>query len=193
MKLLQAFLSLSLMMLFACDQVKKTQYSFDEINWTISIPDDYDIASADEVEETGNTSKKAFEYIDSTLDFSATKNLLTIRKGELNYFTAAITPFNAQKSDWNMSNNNVKKALVQGFQNQTSSVSIDSSTSKTLLQGIPFCKFQLTLTYPGNNIAHILVYSRLHKGYDFGVVICYVDYNIGSNLEEIFLQSHFEK
>jgi hypothetical protein len=83
--------------------------------------------------------------------------------------------------------------LVQGFQNQTSSVSIDSSTSKTLLQGIPFCKFQLTLTYPGNNIVQILVYSRLDKGYDFGVVICYVDNNIGSTLEDIFLQSHFEK
>ncbi len=193
MKLLQAILLLSLVPLFACNQVKKTQYSFNEINWTISVPDSYDIASADEVEETGNRSKKAIEYIDSTLDFSATKDLITIRKGELNYFTAAITPFDPRTQDWELSNSNVKKAIVQGFKNQTTSVSIDSSTSQIFLNNIQFGKFKLTLTYPDNNIVHILVYNRIHNGYDFGVLVCYVDDLIGKNLNQIFLNSELKK
>jgi hypothetical protein len=192
MKPLQAILSLSLMLLLACNQ-KKSYYNFHEINWSINVPEDYDIDGPDEVEEAGNKSKKAFEYIDSTIDFSTTKNLITIRKGELNYFTAAITPFDARKTDWNISNNNVKTALVKGFKVQLPSVGIDSATTKIIIQNLEFSKFDLNLKYLGNNTVHIIIYSKLYKGYDFGVVICYTDDELGKDLNNIFLNSSFEQ
>ncbi len=173
------------------NEERKTRYYFPQIGWALDVPEMFEVLDSTEMETLNNEGKSSFEKsTGNTLDFSSTKNLISIKKGELNYLRAGITPYPHDYKEWLESYANVKSDLVRSFQTITSELKIDSSSSIEVHDGIEFDKFDLKLTFSDNRIMNIILYSKLFKGYDFGVAIFYADENIlVRNLKIYFLEA----
>jgi len=182
--------------LLSCNsRVKTKEYNFSQVGWTIAVPEDLIAMDSSQIQTQNVKGRNAIEKtLDTTVDFSATKTLISFQQNKLNNFSATITPFDPSlDGDWYEQNQAVKEILFNTFQSQIPDVKIDTSSTIEVINALEFQVFKAELTYPNQMILKTLLYSKLHKGYDFGITITYVDEKIGKKLSAILLSSRFTK
>ena|SRR5688572_4962404 len=199
MRPLTITLFLTITLLSCMGQIKSKpatkEFIFSQIGWKIEVPSDFTIMDSAQVESLTNKGKNALEKTyDTTIDFTSTKTLISITKGQYNYFASTITPFDPkQDGDWDEANSALKDIIVETFQAQAPSMKIDTSSSVEMINGLEFQKFHVVTTYPNKMVMNTFMYSRLHKGFDHGINISYTDEKIGKELMEILAFSKFDK
>jgi hypothetical protein len=182
--------------LFGCKEKYETkEHNFPEVGWTISLPTDFKMMDSAQIQQLNNKGATAIQNTyDTTIDFAQTKTLFSMTEGQYNYMTATLTAFNAERDgNWFENNEGLKVVLMETFRSQTPGVKIDSSSTTKNIGGLEFSVFQLDLVYPNKMKMRMNSYSRLHKGYDFGITMCYVDEAEGKKLENAVLTSKFIK
>jgi CRISPR/Cas system CSM-associated protein Csm2 small subunit len=182
--------------LFGCkDAVKTKQYHFSQLGWTINVPADLEIMDAAQIEKLNEKGRAAIEKtLDTAVDFSATKTLISITKNKLNNFTATITPFNVtEDGNWAEQNESLKLIMMETFKTQAPGAAMDTSSATESINGVSFQVFKTKLALPNNINLVTLMYSKLYKEFDFGVTITYVDAKTGKQLQDILSSSSFKK
>ena len=161
------------------------QFQFPQVGWKIKVPSDFTIMDSAQVAAMDDK---------SATDFGTTKTLISFTKGQYNFFSSTITPFDPERDgDWNEVNSKLKNVILETLRTQASAIKIDTSSSVETIDGLEFHKFQITTTYQNKLVMNTLRYRRLHKGFDYGINISYTDENVGKELQLILASSKFDK
>ena len=160
------------------------QFQFPQVGWKIKVPSDFTIMDSAQVAVMDNTAN----------DSGTSKTLISFSKGQYNFFSSTITPFDpARDGDWNGVNSKLKNVILETLRTQAAAIKIDTSSSVETIDGLEFHKFQIVTTYQSKLVMHTLRYRRLHKGFDYGINISYTDENVGNELQSILASSKFDK
>lgn len=172
---------------------EKKVLTFKEIGWTITIPDGF--AVLDSAKQAANNQKGEKVLEKSTgleIDASATRTLVSINNGPLSYLSATITPYNeATDGDYNEVSQQVNDILYQSMSEQVKGAPVDSATTTIIYGSLPFRKFTLKIKLNDQLTMVMVMLSRLHKGFDFGISYIYTDEKGRLALEGMIEKSTF--
>jgi hypothetical protein len=184
MRLIILTLILTITLLSVKSQVKQShQFQFLQVGWKIKVPPEFTIMDSAQVAAMGDNGA-----------FGTTKTLISFSKGQYNFFSSTITPFDPQRDgDWNEVNSKLKNVILETIRTEASVIKIDTSSSVETIDGLEFHKFQIITTYQSKLVMNTLRYRRLYKGFDYGINISYTDENVGKELELILASSKFDK
>jgi hypothetical protein len=176
-------------------QKKTKQYKFSEVGWTIEVPGTFEVMDSSQSKKTQDRGRKAIEdTYDTPLDFSSTRTLITLSGGRFNTLYATVTPFDPSvDGEWNEACEGLKQILMETFSSQAPTAVIDTSSSVEEIDKLKFDRFYMKITLPNKLVLHSFLYSRLHRGYDFGINFTYTDEKIGKQMKEIIVTSRFDK
>jgi hypothetical protein len=171
------------------------QFQFPQVGWKIKVPSDFTIMDSAQVAAMGDKDANAINNTyGTTTDFGTTKTLISFNKGQYNFFSSTITPFDPERDgDWNEVNSKLKNVILETLRTQASTIKIDTLSSVETIDGLEFHKFQIITTYQSKLVMNTFRYRRLHKGFDYGINISYTDENVGKELQLILASSKFDK
>lgn len=191
---------LPIVSLLSCQEQPNTkagtkEFTFEQVGWKVEVPGDFTVMDSAQIEAINQKGANAIEKTyDTTVDFRATKTLISITKGQYNYLASTITPFDQKlDGDWQEANVALKNVIVETFQTQTPLMNVDTLSGVESIDGLEFQKFHVIINYPNKMVMNTYMYSRLYKGFDYGINISYTDDKIGKELMSILKTSKFRK
>jgi hypothetical protein len=149
-------------------------YESKEIGWKIEIPNGWKIMTKDKIE---SNEQKGGEAIEKTygqaIDVTSLKHLINFQKDRFNIFMSTTEPFKEEfPGEFEINNRKIYSLLYETFLNQ--GIKVDTSSGEELIRDLKFETFKTTIYSPeGEIIMNQILYSKLIKGYSFGVTICY--------------------
>ena len=177
--LLICCLMLALSLMLACNAaVSDTEkpgllnYTSNEIGWTIEIPVGYKLTSQVKMDADDQKGKEAIEKVyEGDLKIDSLKHLVSFTKNQFNSFDSTIEPYEETESGEYAANNVlIHKLIFDTYQKQ--GIKIDTSSAKIELKGQSFNAFYIKIFGPNGEVAlNQIMYSKMLKGYDFGVNI----------------------
>src|SRR5258705_7880738 len=98
----QCILILWILLVGCNSQVKEKpaekDYEFSQLGWSLKVPASFEIMDSAKIARLTERGQKAIENTyDTSFNFSETKTLISFKQGQLNTFTATITPFDVTK------------------------------------------------------------------------------------------------
>jgi len=185
---------LLLSMIKAEAQKDADQYVLGQIGWTFSLPPNFTILSATDIALVNARGKKAIEkVIGQSVDVSGTKTLVSAKKDNLNYFNCTVAAFDpAKDGNWNAANADIKRIVFDAFKKEMPGNTIDSATTQTTIDGVPFQKFTVNIVVRTSRLTSIL-YSKLYRGYNLGITTTFADPRVGRDFEYMMEHSTFKK
>jgi hypothetical protein len=150
-------------------------YTSQEIGWTMTIPDGWQITSIDRLEELDRKGLEAIEKtVNGSIDYSGLKHLVSFNKDKFNIFQSTIEPFKEEHAgEWDENNRALREVILTTYKQQGIRAAATDISTETI-DGIVFQKYEVTIYGPGGEvIIKQLMYSSLVNGYDFGAAITY--------------------
>ena len=155
-------------------EVQNNKYHSEEIGWTISIPENWEIVAKDQLENADKIGEHLIkENTNVEVDASQLKHLISFRKDELNIFAATAEPFEASYENEYAENNKLINMLIYNtFTNQ--GIQVDSSSGMSKIGTQEFYQFTNKIYDPeGNLFLTQTLYSQQINGYDFAINLAY--------------------
>ncbi len=190
---------ISLLIFSANAQETERKFVFKEVSWSISIPVDFEILDAEADKANNEKGKKLFESaLGSEIDVSTTRTLISATKNKHNFFNSTITPYDIEvDGNWKTNNQLVKDVMFTGFteefKKQGLDFKIDSTTGTTLIDGLLFHQYNLDIQLNGKYFMTVVLLSKLHKGFDFGISYVYLEDEFRNQVETMLKNSSFKK
>ncbi len=153
---------------------KARSYYCKEIGWTILVPDGWSVLSKEKQADLQNTGKKAMEKVtEEDIPTQRLKNLISFRRDPLNVFMSTIEPFTEDKpGEYEQNNRKIYGLIYSTFKNE--GIKADTASGEEMIRGHKFYTFATKIySKDGDLILQQKMFSRLVKGYDFGVTISY--------------------
>ena len=178
----------------ALAQDSTKRYTFKEVGWTITIPDEFTEMDQAESRKKVEQGKKLIEESnDVVADISALKTLFTATKNTFQYLSSTIEPFDSKKDgDYKIASKIVKDIAFNTLKDKMPDAQMDSVTEKLTIDGLVFEKFIITVKLKDLTMTMVLI-SKLYKGYDFGISYLYIDEETREQLEVCIRNSKFRK
>lgn len=171
----------------------KTVLTFKELGWTITVPVGFTVL--DSAKQAANSDKGEKILEKSTgleIDASATRNLVSINNGPLNYLNATLTPFDeSTDGDYEEIGRQVNAILYTTMSEQVKVAKVDSATSEVVYAGQRFRKFSMKIQINEKITMVMVMLSKLHNGWDFGISYIYTDEKGRLALEGMLEKSTF--
>lgn len=178
----------------ALAQDSTKRYTFNQIGWTITIPDGFiEVDSAKNRRNMERGLKAIEESSNVTADISEVITLFSATKNTLQYFTATLTPFDPEKDgDYAIANKDVKEITFNTFRDQMPNAKLDTSSRKINIDGLEFDKFNISIKIDELPLTVVMIF-KLYKGYDFGISYLYMDEETQKQIEASISSSKFRK
>ena len=175
-------------------QDSTTKYFIKEVGMYMTVPNSYQPIS---VEENNRIKAKGADLIekanDIEVDASTTKDVLSIRKGKFNYLNMTVTPFRlVEKNGYEKTNQEVKNIIFKSLEEGMPGLTLDSTSSKIRIDGIPFEKFLVKVSKGEQLIMKMVLISKFYKGYDVGIAYVAVTPESYIELEKMVMTSTFD-
>jgi len=152
-------------------KVEGNTYTSKEIGWKMEIPTGWTVVEKEKTKENNEKGLKALqETMDSEIDYSGLKNLISFQKDLFNIFQSTSEPFKVEyEGEWEENSAALKEIIYLTYLDQ--GIKADSSATTTeIIDGLEFQKYSFTIYSPkGKFILSQIMYSRLINGFDFGV------------------------
>lgn len=177
-------------------QTEGKNFYFKEIGWSLVLPATFHV---NDTETDKKLQDKGIETLENgndlkVGDISALKDLISASKGEFEYINATIRPISkAEEKQYQRSIDSVKLMLYKALEAKAPSAKIDTLTKIDTLNGLIFDKFEMTITMNGTKLLTMIVMSKAYKGYDFGITYVYLNRKTKEEIENMLVQSKFEK
>jgi len=177
------------------EKVEGKSYTNQEIGWTIEIPNGWTIIDIEKINEKNKKGLKALEKtMETEIDYSGLKNLISLQKDQFNIFQSSSEPFELEyEGEWEKNNLAIKEIIYTTYLNQ--GMKADSTvTTIEKIDGLDFQRYGFTIYSPkGEVILKQIIFSRLINGYAFGVNINYNNDKDRDELLKVFRNSKFKK
>ena len=176
-------------------QQSEKKYSFRQVSWTITLPDDFTVVDSADDSGRKERGKKAIEDANGIkADVSTTTTLISATKNTYNYFNSTITPFDITIDESYLSNNKELKNMVyKTMSEKMPDGKIDSISTTQTIDGLTFDKYSLTINIPGKVSFSMILLTKLYKGYDFGITYLYLDDKTREQIDTMLKNSKFDK
>ncbi|GAA4342309.1 hypothetical protein [Flaviaesturariibacter amylovorans] len=168
-------------------------YVLKEIGWTLRVPAGFKPESVAQQEADGREGAALIkESTGLTLDDSEMKTLLSVARDEYNSFNVTIRPFDSTtEGPYPQATAEMKPLLYKTLRDQVPDVRIDSSTTQVLVGGLPFDRYAVVVHMTEGKKMHMVVYSRLHLGYDMGITYLTLEEAARQKIEAALRTSKF--
>lgn len=179
---------------FSCNKKEPKTFEYKELGWRMELPRNWRVMEMARVEREIQEAITETEKI-SPLKFTGKeKVLLRLEKNDFNNFQATAIPFKeSYKGEWHEKYPILKDQLYILFK-ENMNVNIDTTSSTTEIDGIPFEVFDMDISEPLGRIKfHKRMFRTYLDGQDFVVNLTYQRKHYGKQLEEAFRKSIFEK
>lgn len=167
-------------------------YTSKEIGWTVEIPTGYKLTSQTKMNADDQKGKEAIGKVyQGELKVDSLKHLISFMKNQFNSFDSTIEPYEETKPGEYLANNVlIHKLIFDTYHKQ--GIKIDTSSGQINLKGQLFNAFYIKIYGPNGEVAlNQIMYSRMIKGYDFGVNINYNNEEDKKVLVNAFMSSIF--
>tara|TARA_R110002050_G_scaffold300786_1_gene472706 strand:- start:43794 stop:44393 length:600 start_codon:yes stop_codon:yes gene_type:complete len=175
------------------EETKGETVHFDKFNWTMNIPDGFEMESE---EEWAKLQQKGTEAIEETFEQEIEGNAKTIvvfKQDETNYFDANYQSFDtATDGNYLKSCTDVNQVIYETFLAQMPDVPIDSSSTTETIDGLVFQKFNIVIQFPNEMKLTTHMYSRLFGDTELAVNIMYANEDTGKKMTDAWLKSSFK-
>ncbi|MEO8069116.1 MAG: hypothetical protein ABI599_15570 [Flavobacteriales bacterium] len=172
---------------------KAGTYHSPEIGWTVRVPAGWTEMTKEEAAALIGSGLEAFEQTNGELDVSGLKALLSLKRDPLNSFLSTIETLDSgQVEAYDAFQYTLHEMLYNTFSDQ--GIRVDTSSGTEVVQGMDFNIFNTTVHAPnGEVIMQQSMYSRMYKGYDFGVTLSYNDEAARDTMLAVLRGSRFEE
>ena len=179
---------------FSCKGQDKTkELIFQQVGWTLLIPENSDFLTTSQFDSLQNATKKK---TDLNFEISKSEVLFVIRKDAYNYFGSTITAFDTTNfKTWEDAYFYEKKMVVDLIKSKEPLILIlDSLSSTENIDGSIFQKFYIKTSYPRQNlILENYWYYRKQENLEFSINITFNNKEIGNKYLSLLRASKFEK
>lgn len=169
-------------------------YTSKEIGWTIEIPHGFKRTSQIKIDADDQKGKEAIEKVyQGELKIDSLRHLVSFMKNQFNSFDSTIEPYEETEAGEYAENNVlIHKLIFDTYHKQ--GIKIDTSFAKINLKGQLFNAFYIKIFGPNGEVAlNQIMYSKMIKGYDFGVNINYNNEEDKNALISAFMNSNLDK
>lgn len=197
--LIYSWLALILSSILGCNSSRPKEensssenYTSKEIGWQIEIPKGFKLTSQVKKDADDQKGKEAIEKVyEGELKIDSLRHLLSFMKNQFNSFDSTIEPYVETKPGEYAANNIlIHKLIFDTYHKQ--GIKIDTSSAKINLKGQLFNAFYIKIYGPNGEVAlNQMMYSKMIKGYDFGVNINYNNEEDKKVLVSTFMSSSF--
>lgn len=149
-------------------------YTSKEIGWTIEIPKGYKLTSQTKMDADDQKGKEAIGKVyEGELKVDSLTHLISFMKNQFNSFDSTIEPYEeAKPGEYAENGVLIRKLVFDTYHKQ--GIKIDTSSAKLDLKGQVFNAFYIKIYGTNGEVAlNQIMYSKMLKGYDFGVNINY--------------------
>lgn len=169
--------------------------SFPQVGWTITLPEGFTIDTKGHNNERMQRGVDMIEEVnDLKVDMSGLVTLIAASRNTYNMFNATLEAFDPKKDgNWDSTNNLVKAVITRTFQEKMRDVTIDTSSSEVMLDGLRFDKFSIRVKASNRTVFYSGLLSKLYKGYSFGISYVVLDDKILRQVEDMLSHSTFKK
>lgn len=177
---------------FTQEAFKKVTLS--KVGWTLLLPTEFKILDSTENEELHSKGHKALkETVGVKTDMKRTKTLINAMKDRFSLFNSTIRPLNAEQiRNYGKSAQRVKDLTFEAMKAKSANNQVDSISSSQIIDGLNFNKFTVTVSMPKNLTVTMVILSKVHKGFDFGITYVYTNDITKGQIEEILNSSKFK-
>lgn len=197
--LIYSCLALSVSFILGCNssstkEEKPTPETFTskEIGWKVEIPTGYKLTSQTKMDADDEKGKEAIGKVyQGELKVDSLKHLISFMKNQFNSFDSTIESYEESKPGEYAENNVlIHKLIFDTYHKQ--GIKIDTSSTTINLKGHSFNAFYIKIFGPNGEVAlNQIMYSKMIKGYDFGVNINYNNEEDKKVLVNAFMSSNF--
>jgi hypothetical protein len=174
-------------------QNSKKNVTFEQVGWTLALPQDFQIIdSSESARKTARGLKAIEEANDLKLDVSSTKTLFV---GKINgsYFDATLTPFDTSNEDYIATSAYSREMLFKTFESKMPGTTVDSLLTNFLIDGLEFYKFQITVLMDRKVLMTMVLLGRHCQGYNINISYLYRDQPTKEEIELCLRDSKFKK
>lgn len=172
--------------------LKKEIYSkiFD---WTITIPEDFEVVDSTETRKMYSRGKKIIENTQNIKIQNKPKTVFIFKSDQWNYFTAQYQFFDVKvdKSSVKNSFESLKKTAYHSFKDKYTKISIDTISSIQIVDELQFQKFEMKIYLPNDKILVWLMFNRLFDNKLLSLNIIYLNEQKGKQMLETWRNSKF--
>lgn len=163
-------------------------------NWKITIPENFEYVSAEEVNKLKVAGEEAVEKTYGEEMINQSKQIFAFNSGKFNYFESSYQPFDVTiDGDYITTCKSVNNILYETINSQMPGSKIDTTFTKEIIDKLEFQKFNLRVQLPNGIIMNMIMYSRLFDKKELAVNIIYIDDKKGKQMLESWKQSTFSK
>ncbi len=171
-------------------------YAAEEVGWKTRFPSNWKAITAEERAKLDAAGKKAIEKATGGApDTSGVKELLSIRKDEVNAFLATAEPYDeAADGPYADTQKKILETMIEAYKD--SGVKVGKTASgKATIDGLEFYTIECELLHPttGVPLMQQKLYSRLINGFDFSMTISSNNDQDRKVMEAIVTASKFSK
>ena len=174
------------------EKSSSNSYTSQEIGWTVEIPSGYKLTSQAKKNADDQKGKEATEKVyHGELKKDSIKHLLSFMRNQFNSFDSTIEPYEEAKAGEYVANQILIRNLIfDTYQEQ--GIKVDTSSVNSSLKGQSFNAFYLKIFGPnGDIVINQIMFSKILKGYDFGVQINYNNEADKKALVSAFMNASF--
>lgn len=164
----------------------------EDFNWEITIPEGFEPINENDWDKTLDKGLEMMEESAGESIENLAKTNFTYKEGQFNNFESNWQPFDVEvDGDYSESNREVNKFIFQTFEDQMPDAKLDSSSSKQVVSGLEFYRFDISIDLPNGIKMKTTGFSRLFNKKELTVNITYVDEEIGEKMLNAFQNSTF--
>jgi hypothetical protein len=175
-------------------QEKKKEIFNKDFNWTITIPENFETVTPEQWAKMQNRGAEAIEDTYGEKIENRAKIIFVFKSGQINYFESNYQPFDTiHDGNYDEKFAEVNKVIYGTFEAQMPDAKLDSMSSKEVISGLIFNKFNVTVHFPNKMVMDVLMYSRLFGNREFTVNITTTDKGKQKILLDAWKNSKFGK
>ena len=129
-------------------KVENEYFKSEEIGWTIQIPSGWKIMLKNQMDKNQDRGMELVqETIDTVVDYSGLKHLISFQKNKGNVFQSTSEPFELEyEGEFEETNQFLKLVITETYQNQ--GIRIDTSSTIARIDNLKFELFQIKMYNP---------------------------------------------
>lgn len=174
-------------------KVENEYYTSEEIGWSIQIPSGWRIMLKNQMDKNQDRGMELVqETIDTVVDYSGLKHLISFQKNKGNVFQSTSEPFELEyEGEFEETNQFLKLVITETYQNQ--GIRIDTLSTTARIDNLKFELFKIKMYNPqGELILNQDMYTRLINDYLFSVVLSYNNLEDKQEMMKVWTNSKFE-
>jgi hypothetical protein len=165
----------------------------DDFKWTVKIPKNFRELSESEWNKVEDRGMDVFENVYGEEVENRVTTLFAFKNGKFQTFESNYQIHDLERDgDHTESNHEVNKIMYEALEETMPNVTLDSISSKEIINGLEFNRFEMNIDFPNGIEMTTVGYNRLFNDKDFTINIVYTKESVGKELIENILNSKFE-